>query len=198
MNNILSGCFICLIKQRGYLVLFIFGTLTAVVLGVISAINFGDGLFTINLDNIAYIRFLKDDCGFMSMFFGLFLSLCIFFLISFVCAFIPFLVPISVLFYLDLVYSQVVIFVSIILIYGILNCIILAILLLVYCLMIWAIFIVLSAQLKCFTNSTSYFKSCCDMKNSAVLICGILLIVLTFIFSLILLVLKNYVILLVF
>ena len=129
MNNIFGLYFDCLKKQRGYLVLLIFGTLMAVVLGVISAINFGDGLFTINLDNIAYIRFLKDDCGFMSMFFGLFLSLSIFFLISFVCHLKPFLVPISLLFYLYLVYSQVVIFVSIILIYGILNCIILAILL---------------------------------------------------------------------
>ena len=198
MNNIFGGIFGCVKIQKGYFVFLLLGTMFAIVLGVISAINFGDGFFTINLDHIAYIRFLKDECGFMSMFFGLFLSLSIFFFVILICHYKSFLIPIGVLFYLYLVYSQVVIFMSIILIYGILNCVILAVLMLLYCLAIWAIFILLKTQALCFLNTAQYLRSCFNFKNSAVLFCGISLIILKFIFSLILLILKKYVNILIF
>lgn len=198
MNNLFRNFFSPLKQKKVYCTILIFGTILAIILGVIAAINFGDGIFTINLDHIAYIRFLKDECGFMSMFLGLFLSLFVFFMIVFFCHWKSFLVPIGVLFYFYLVYSQAVIFVSIILIYGILNCVILAVLMLIYCLLIWVVFMVILAQLLCHTNSIQYFKNCSSAKESNILISLIILTLITFIFSLILLILKNYIILLIF
>lgn len=198
MNINLGGVFECVKRKKGYFVLLILFSLVAIVLGVIAAINFGGGVFSIDLSNIAYIRFLKGDCGFMSMLFGLILSLVVFFIVCVFCHSKSWLLPLGFIFYLYLVYSQAVIFMSIILIYGILNCIILVVLLLVYSLLVWALFLTLLCEISCFTNQHSYFKSCFSFKESRALLFLLGLIVLTFIFALILSILKSYVILLIF
>lgn len=198
MNRIFEGMFDCVKRKKGYFLLLIVASLIAIVLGVIAAVNFGDGVFTIDLSNIAYIKFLKAECGFVSMMFGLLLSLLVFFAVIMVCHYKSFLIPLGFLFYMYLVYSQAVIFVSVILIYGILNCVILAVLLFVYSLLVWSIFLLVITELSCFTNFQGYFKSCFSFKESKLLLYLILLAILTLTFSIILLILKNYVILLIF
>lgn len=198
MNKIFGGIFDCLKRKRGYCLILILLSVVAIVLGVVAAVNFGGGIFTIDLSNIAYMRFLKGDSGFASMIFGLLLSLLVFFVVILICHWKPFLVPLGLVFYLYLVYSQAVIFMGIILIYGILNCIILAVLLLVYSVMIWAIFLLILCELLSHVNTVNYFKSCFSTNESKLLIYLIFLIVATLIFSLILTILKNYVILLIF
>ena len=197
MNRIFGGMFDCVKRKKGYFVLLIILSVLAIVLGVIAAVNFDDTL-TIDLAHIAYIKFLAGNCGFASMIFGLLLSLVVFFLVIIICHFKTFLMPLGIVFYLYLVYSQAVIFMSIIIIYGIFNCIILAVLLLVYSLLVWAIFLLIMCETLCLTNSSGYFKSCCSPKESKTIIYLICLIVLTLIFSLVLTILKNYVILLIF
>ena len=198
MKSYLIGLFECARKRKGYICILIVLSLLAIVLGVIAAINFGGKDLTINLSHISYIRFLKGDCGFVSMMLGMILSLAIFFSIIVICHCKTFLLPFGVMFYLYLVYSQAVIFVSIILIYGIFNCLILIMLLLIYSIVIWLVFELLLCELAELLNSYSYFKSCFSFKESRVLLWLILLCVLTLLFSLILLILKNYVILLIF
>ncbi len=195
--NIFYGLFDCVKRKKGYFCCLLLLSLLAVVLGVIAAVNFGGGVFAVDLSNIAYIKFLKGG-GFVTMIFGLILSLTVFFLVILICNCKPFLMPLGVLFYLYLVYSQAVILMSIILIYGILNCIILVILLLVYTLIIWAMFLCVLCELSCFCGQTGYFRNCFSFKNSKVMlyVCGLYL--LTFIFAMILLILKSYVILLIF
>ena len=193
-----GGLIDCVKRKKGYFVLLILFSLVAIVLGVIAAINFGGGVFSIDLSNIAYIRFLKGDCGFMSMVFGMILSLLVFFAVCLICHSKSWLLPLGFLFYLYLVYSQAVIFMSIILIYGILNCIILVVLLLVYSLLVWAIFLLFLCETSCCTNQHGYFKTCFSFKESKVLLFLLILVVLTFVFALILSILKNYVILLIF
>jgi len=130
--------------------------------------------------------------------FGLLLSLLVFFAVILICHWKPFLMPLGVVFYLYLVYSQAVIFVSIILIYGILNCIILAVLLLVYSLLVWTLFLLIVCELACFCNVHGYFKTCFSFKECKVLLFLLGLVLLTLIFSFVLIILKNYVILLIF
>ena len=198
MNIFFNGLFDCVKRKKGYFIILILLSLLAIILGVVAAINFGGGAFAVDLSNIAYIRFLKKDVGFMSMVIGLILSMLVFFVVVVLCHAKSFLTPLGILFYLYLVYSQAVVFMSIILIYGILNCIILVVLLLVYTLIVWGIFLLIMCEISCFTNSQGYFKCCFSTKESKVLIYLISLLALTFIFALILIVLRNYVVLLIF
>ena len=170
----------------------------AIVLGVVAAVNFGGGVFAVDLSNISYIKFLKGKCGFMSMLFGLILSLFVFFVVCLICHWKFWLMPLGVVFYLYLVYSQAVVFMSIILIYGFLNCVILSILLLVYSILVWGVFLLVLCELSCFTNSSDYIKCCCSLKESKTMWFLLGLITLTFVFTLVLTILKNYVILLIF
>ena len=119
MSIFFNGLFACVKRKRGYFVILLLLSILAIILGVVAAVNFGGGVFAVDLSNIAYIKFLKKDCGFMSMLFGLILSLMVFFLVIVFCHSKTFLTLLGILFYLYLVYSQAVVFMSIILIYGI-------------------------------------------------------------------------------
>lgn len=198
MNNLFKGFFDCVKLKKGYFVFLVFLSCVAIVLGVIAAVNFGGDVFTIDLSQIAYIRFLSGDCGFMSMVFGLLLSLMVFFIVILFCNYKTFLLPFGILFYLYLVYSQAVIFVSIILIYGILNCIILAILLFAYSVLVWMLFLLFICEISNLTQASNYFRRCFSLRESKVGMYLICLIVLAFIFSFVLIILKNYVVLLIF
>ena len=197
MNGNFFGLFDCVKRKKGYFIFLVIFSLIAIVLGIVASINFGGGVFAVDLSNIAYIRFLQGG-GFMSMVFGLMLSLLVFFIAIILCHIKSYLVPLGVLFYLYLVYSQTVIFMSIILIYGILNCIILAVLLLVYTIIIWAIFLLVTCEVASLTNNSGYFRCCCSTKESKVVWYLLLLIALTFVFCLIMMILKNYVVLLIY
>ena len=197
MRYFFGGIFDCVKRKKGYFCFLIFLSVVAIVLGVIAAINFGSVL-TIDLSHISYIKFLSGNCGFASMLFGLLLSLMVFFCVILLCHWKKFLLPFAVVFYLYLVYSQAVVFMSIILIYGIFNCIILAVLLLAYSIIVWAIFLFLMCEFLCLNKTYSYFKTCFSLKESKVLIYLIFLCLLVVLFSLILTILKNYVILLIF
>jgi len=198
MNRIFVGFLDCFKKKKGLLIFLIILSITALILGVIASVNFGGGVFSIDLSNIAYIKFLKGDCGMMSMVFGLILSLIVFFLVCLVCYSKTWLISLGIMFYLYLVNSQAVVFMSIILIYGFFNCVILSLILLVYTLIVWFVFLMLQCELACLTNSYDYFKCCCSFNKSRVMWLLCVLIALSFVFSLILMVLKNYVVLLIF
>ena len=198
MNRIFYRFFDCVKRKKGYFILLLMLSIVAIVLGVVAAINFGGGVFSIDLSNIAYIRFLKSESGFMSMVFGLVLSLFMFYVACLICHWKSWLVPLGVVFYLYLVYSQSIVFMSIILIYGFFNCIILSLLLMVYTILIWGLFLVFLCEILCLTNSYDYFRCSCSLTKSNAIWILISLIVLTFIFGIILLILKNYVVLLIF
>ena len=196
MNNVFNGIFDCIKRKKWFFILLIIFSVAAVVLGIISAINLG-GVLTIDLSRVAYIKFLRGG-GFASLLFGLLLGLAIFFIIIFVCNLKPFLVPIGIVFYLYLIYSQTVIFISMILIYGIFNCIILAVFLLIYNVIVWALFLLIMCELVCLVGAIGYFKKCFSLRESKTLLFLICLILVSLIFTIVLAVLKNYVILLVF
>ena len=198
MNGLFFKIFENVKIKKGYFILLIFLTIISIVLGVVAAINFGGGIFTIDLSNISYIKFLQGNAGFMSFIFSMILSLVIFFSAILICNWKTFLLPLGIVFYLYLVYSQAVIIVSLVLIYGILNCIIFALLLVLYCFLVWFVFLILMLEVDCLRMESCYFKTCFSFQRSRVLLFLILLALLTFVFGMVLLILKNFVVLLIF
>lgn len=195
MRNLFLNLFETIKRRKGYFLFLLLLSVLAVVLGIIGAINLSET--SIDLSNISYIRFLKGG-SYGSMIFSLLLSLTIFFLAILICHIKPFLLPLGFVFYLYLIYSQTFILLSIILIYGIFNCMILFIILLIYFLLLWFIFLMLMCELVGMLKVQNYLKTCFSVKESKVLIWLIGLVVLSIIFSLILLILEKFVILLIF
>ena len=198
MGIIFKNLFDCVKRKKGYFTFLVILSVVCVVLGVIAGIKLKGETFTIDLSHIAYIKFLGGHCGFVSMIFGLLLSLLVFYGVILLCNCKKIFVPLGVLFYMYLVYSQAVIFMSIISIYGILNCIILAIILLIFTILVWILFMFAMCEFVCHTSKFFYFKNCFSLRESRALVFLIMLIVLIVVFSLLLLVLKNYVLLLIF
>ncbi len=189
--------FECFKRKKGYFICLVLLSVVAIVLGIIAAINF-DSTLTIDLKHIAYIKFLRGSGGFVGMIFGLVLSLSVFFCFIMLSHWKPYLLPLGALFYLYLVYSQAVIIVSIILVFGIMNCIVLAIFLLIYSFLIWTLFLLMCCEMSCHCGEIGYFKTCCSLRASKTMLHLLCAIVTTIVFSIILIILKNYVLLLVF
>ena len=184
--------------KKGFFIFLLMLTLVSISLGVFAGINLSGGILSVDLTNIAYIQFLTGETSFVPMMFKLCVSLFAFFFLIHMCNFKPFCLPLAIVFFMYLVYSQTVIFISIIMLYGFLNCLILSILLLVYILIITLIFILHCIELNKFCGCQNYFKESFNLRNSNVVILAILLFALTFIFCSILAILKSFVILLVY
>ncbi len=195
--NILSNFFACVRRQTGFFIFLIIMTILAIVFGVIAAINFDGAIVTIDLANIVYIKFLKGSCGVAYFMFGSILAIAVYFIVIILCCCRRFLYPLAILFYLYLIYSQAVVFVSIILIYGIFNVLILLIFLIVYIIMLALIFMLIITDCLSICDSPFYLKTCFSM-NSNILIYSISLVVLSILFCLIVWVLKAFILLLVY
>lgn len=198
MVNIFNKIQNCLRQKRGFLIFLILLTIVLIVLGVIASINFSGGVLVVDLSNISYIQFLKEECSFVSLIFKLLLSLLIFMLVIALSGIKPFLLPLGLVFYGYLVYSQTVIFVSMILIYGFFNCVIFALLLLLYVLAICFVFVLFVLEISCHCNTNNYFKTIFNWNNSNVLLYLIFIVLLTLIFCILLTILKSFVLLLIY
>ena len=197
MNNYFLSIFQCVKEKKVYFLLLCIVTIAAIIIGVYSAIKFTDGVFAVDLSNIAYIKFLQGECGLFSLIFGLSLSLCIFFGLILLFSFRSFLLPLAVIFYIYLVYSQVVVIVSLILIYGLINCLILLLVLIIYVLFIISLFVLAMLSMLQFTNDNCYFKHCLNTRNVTFWLL-IAIVLSCIIFSFVLAILKSFVILLVY
>lgn len=193
----ISSIFDCIKLKKGYFVILLLLTIFAIVLAVFGAMSINGGSITLSLGNMVYIKYLNGSSGMMSMLFRLIFSLSLFFFFVFIGHWKFYLYPVGILFYLYLVYSQAVVFISIILVYGFFNCIILAVFLLLYLLFLFFIFILMMLEMSCCTNQ-NYFKSCFSWKRSKLLLCICILIGWSILFAVILSILKSFVILLVY
>ena len=197
MKHFFSSIFDNIRLKKAWYITLIVITLVAIVLGVFAGVNFSGGALTINLNNISYIQYLKGDTGLISLIFKMLFAQLLFFLLIFLCCSKKFLFPFALLFYAYLVYSQVVILVSMVMIYGFFNCIVLALLLLIYVLIILIVFLLAILDMVCFMNDNNYFR-CCFSTQSKVLIFILALIILSCVFAFSLAIMKTFIILLVF
>ena len=185
-------------QKRVMFVLLLVFTTILVVLGIIASINFSGGVLVVDLSNISYVQFLKDECSFVSLIFKLLLSLFIFLLMICLFGMKTYLLPLCFLFYGYLIYSQTVILMSMILVYGFFNCVIFVLLLLIYVIIISFIFMLIILEISCHGNTNNYLKTLCNWTNSNLWLYLILMVVTTIIFCLVLTILKSFVLLLVY
>lgn len=197
MNNLFSNLFSPFKQNKGFAIFLIIATIVVIALGIFSAIQFDDSVLIIDLENVTYIRYLKGDSGFGGFLFGTLISVLIFYIIILSCCSKKYLLPFAVVFYLYLVYSQFVIFTCVILIYGFFNTFIFLLLLLIYFLTLYFLFILLFLTLTNLCGQINFFRLCFN-RNSNVLILTILFIILVILFSIILMFLKSYIILLIY
>lgn len=184
--------------KKGYFIFLLFISVVAIVLGVFAGINVSGGILVVDLSNIAYIQFLTNNCSFVPMIFKLMLSMLIFAMLIHICHIKTFLLPLALTFYMYLVYSQTVVFVSIILLYGFFNCIVLSLLLFIYIIVNIFIFTLICLELNKFCNQNNYFNLTFNIKNSYILIYLIAILIITIIFCSILAIFKSFIILLVY
>lgn len=185
-------------RRYGYFIFLCLITIAIIVLAVFSAINFDGGVLPIDLSNVPYIKYLKDDCGFFYLIFGNLLTLAIFITLIVLFSCKRYLLPFSLIFYLYFVYSQIVIFVSLILIYGFFNTIILMILLTIFLLLEFLLLLLILINIVEHCGNSNFFSACFNRNQSPIWWLIISLLILTLTFSILLALLRSFVILLVY
>lgn len=193
------GCFAETIKRKKALfVILLVLTITMIVLSIFSAISISNGSSNINLNNVPYIKFLQGNSGLPAFIFNCIMVVGLIYISIVVCFVKPYIAWLGVIFYLYFVYSQAVIFVSIIMIYGFFNVIILTILLLVLLLLEFALLLLIMLEACCLCNQPNYFGNCFNFSTSKLLLYTIILLCLVVSFCLITMILRSFVVLLVY
>lgn len=195
MQNIINAIISNFRMRKGVFVLLLAFCVAFIVLGVVSAINFDNGVLPIDLGNVAYIKFLRGG-GFGGLIFATLIANLLVYAIIICCGCKKFLLPISLVFYFYLVYSMGVIFTSVIIIYGFFATIIFLILLLAYYILQLAILTAVICEI-IYAPKYNYFNHC-FASVSNVFILTVLYFVLSILFCFILFLLRNYILLLVF
>lgn len=185
-------------KKKSLFVVLLLLTILVIVLAVFSAININNGIFNIDLSNIAYIKFLQGKAGLPAFIFNCIMSIGIVYAIILLTFIKPYTSCLGFIFFLYFVYSQTVIFVSIILIYGFFNVLIILILLLILLLLEFLLLMFVILELANLTNSTCYFKDCFNFQTSKLLLYSIILLCLIVAFCLVTMIFKSFVVLLVY
>lgn len=198
MQNFFTNLFSPIKQKKGIFLFLLILTIAMLVLGIISGRHLDSGVISIDLSNVPYIKFISKKGGFVSLIFNSLISLSILYLIIWICFIKPFLSPISLIFYFYFVYSQAVIFVNVLLIYGFFNALILLVFLLAYMLVLIFIFLLIVLELFSLCNSHNYFKTCFNPRNSNLLHLTLILISIVLIFSFMLMFLRSYIILLIY
>ncbi len=197
MNNFFNSFFVNLRAKKWLFALIVLLSVLVGVLAVISAIQLNGSVLPLDLSNITFIRYLKGNCGFLFLLLGTLTNLFIFYLIIFLFCSKKFLIPLAILFYLYFVYSQVMIFVSILLIYGLFNSLVLLLFLLIYYLTIFFLLMLLILNLICVCGD-GYFACCFNKNNCNALFITIGIVAVSFVFCVVVTILKAFVILLVY
>ena len=185
-------------RKKALFVILLVLTFTMIVLSVFSAISISNGSFNIDLNNVPYIKFLQGESGLPAFIFNCIMVVGLIYISIVVCFTKPYFAWLGVIFYLYFVYSQAVIFVSIIMIYGFFNVIIILILLLLLLLLEFALLMLIILEVSCLCNQPNYFNNCFNFATSKLLLYTITLLCLVVSFCLITMILRSFVVLLVY
>lgn len=197
MNNFFNSFFINLRAKKGLFVLLLLLSVLVGVLAVVCAVQLNGSMLPLDLSNIAFIKFLQGNCGFFFLLLGTLTNLLLFYIIIFLFCSKKFLIPLAILFYLYFVYSQVMIFVSILLIYGLFNCLILLLFLLIYYLIIFFLLMLMIIELYSVCGE-GFIQNCFNKNECKLLYVTLAIILISVLFCVIITILKAFVILLVY
>ena len=174
------------------------GTLAVSILGIYAGITFESAALSLDMGNVSFIKFLCGNSGFVGFIFSSFISILVIYAIIILACCKKFTYPIALLFYFYFVYSQMVIFICLITIYGFFNVLILAICVLVFFIFEFLLLALILLDLWCISNSFEYFKCCYNPNYSNVVWLSLILALVVLIFCLTITILKSFVILLIF
>lgn len=166
----------------------------SLAVGVYSGIYFNNGSILVNFSNVYYVKYLSGSSGFASLFFSTFFTLLLFSLIIVLTGGKKYLMPIGIIFYLYFVYVQFTTITSIMLVYGVLNTLLVAILLIVNTLLYVLLMLIILVLCLEEQRNNCYFQNIWKV----VLPVAVLLCVCCFVGSLSVLILKNFIIILVY
>jgi len=198
MNKILGSIKETIKQKKSLFIILVLLTIAISVLAVYSAISFNSLAITLDIGNVAFIKFLRGDSGIVGFLFGALLTCLVFYAIILFCCCKKSFFLVAIVFYLYFVYSQMVIFTSIMIIYGFFNVIILILILIAFLVCEFLLFILLILELQKICGSVCYFKDCFNKNLCNVLAISILLVAINMFFCILLILLKSFVILLVF
>lgn len=198
MRKLFSLCRDSIRQRKLLFIITIIIIVLVVVLAIFSAVNFDNGVLPISLSNIAYMRYLRGESGVAYFIFSTILSIAIFYIIMVVCCFKRCFVLFAFVFYFYFIFSQIVIFVSVIMLYGFFSTLILLILLLFYLFVVFTLLLLILLQLLNFSNTSFYFKNCFGRKDSYIMVLTIVLLVFLIVFCIVMMLLKSFIILLIF
>ena len=198
MVNIFSRFCETIRRNKALFIVLILATIGISVLAIYSAINFESVAISIEIGNVSFIKFLRGDSGFIGFVFTSLLTSAGFYIIILLCCCKKFLFPVAVLFYLYFVYSQIVIFTSVMVIYGFFNVLILILCLLIFLLFEFFVFILLMLECLSICGTHTYFKDCFNSSVSCVGILSLGLVLLVLMFCLLITILKSFIILLIY
>ena len=184
-------------RNKGFFVVMLIATISVIVLAIFSAVNFDGGVLVLDFKNVTYIKYLKGDSGLMSFIFMTILMVAVFYALILLCCSKKFLLPFAILFYLYYVYAQIVYLVSLLLLYGFLNVLILFLFLIVYLVAEILLLLILLLSLLAISGDSTYFKTCFSPTNN-ILLTSIALLLLVLAFCIILMLLKTFVLILIF
>lgn len=185
-------------QKRGTFIILLILTIIMLMLGVISGRHLDNGIITIDLSQQPFIKFISHSGGFVSLIFNSLISLAILYFIICVGFIKPFSSLVSIIFYVYFVYSQGVIFINVLLVYGFFNALILLILLLMYIFCLLSLFILLILELLSICNTSPYFKICFNPKQSNIFWLGLIIACVVLVFSFVLLFMRSYIFLLIY
>lgn len=198
MKNFFGGMIERIKEKKGYFLLLIIALIGAIVLAVFASLSISSGSQNLDLGNIAYIRFLRGQSSLVSLMFSLAFNLVLFYFLILMFSSRRFLFPFAVLFFMYFAYCQVLVLIHIIMVFGFFNCILLAIILLLYDLILILLFMIAMLEMANHTQNGNYFKTCFSTNFSKVLFYFYMILIFACIFAIILSILKSFVILLVF
>lgn len=193
-----STCAETIKRKKALFIVLLLLTILTIVLAIFSAININNGIFNINLDNVPCIKFLRGKAGLPVFIFNCLMVVGLVYAVIIFSFVKPYICCLGIIFYLYFVYSQTVIFISIILIYGFFNVFIILILLLMLLILEFAFLILVILEVSSLCNAPTYFKDCFNFSRCNLLLYSVILLCLILIFCLVTMVLKSFVILLVY
>jgi len=181
-------------KHRTFVIFMIILIGVCIFCAVLSGIKFSNNSLVINFSNVSIVKFLRNSSGFGGMLFTNIFSISIFCVIIICSCCKKYTISIGIFFYLYYVYSQVLTLIAFILEYGIINTLVVSFCLLVG--MVITFFLLLELFVICidFQNEHLYFKYA--LSHCIPILIFILIVLVSQ--GIIFLVLRNYIIILVY
>lgn len=185
-------------RHKTWIIFLSFLCLIALLTGILSSIKFYNGVLPVSFSNIAFINYLKDKTNFVMMFISNFFATGLFVFVVVVCFVNIYCRFFGVLFFMYFVYARILTLISMMLIYGVLNTLIIVLCMLAFAFCYIVLFLFLTSNcLDICSAGGGYFRNCFN-RNFFTLNFLVVFGVCVFFESIVIGILKNFVVILIY